>query len=136
MWHEISNAGELSCFMEEMDFFHDSCVKEMKYVSGAYVESNLSMKPINDKRILKVLIERQYEKLTAIEPEFEGLQYLKLFPVGCEYSCEISDSSAFFENGYIYWCDCGDLTKNDLENYNGTVICASKLRWRAVEKRF
>ncbi len=29
--------------------FHDSCIKEMRYISGAYVSEDLSMLPINKK---------------------------------------------------------------------------------------
>ncbi len=33
----------------------------------------------------------------------------------------------------IYWCDCGDLSVTDLEDYSGTMIFASKLRWRSID---
>ena len=33
----------------------------------------------------------------------------------------------------IYWCDCGGLSVKDIESYTGTTICASKVRWRALD---
>ena len=35
----------------------------------------------------------------------------------------------------IYWCDCGDVSENDFVDYEGTFVCASKLRWRSIENR-
>ena len=56
MWQEISNDREIQCFMDKVCFFHDSCIKELKYISGAYVNADLSMHPINDRRLLSVII--------------------------------------------------------------------------------
>lgn len=132
MWHEITNNNDLENFMETVCFFHDSCIKEMKYVSGAYVNENLSMYPVNEQRILKVVIQRQFSELSMIELEFKGLEYLKLFPVDDQYTCEILDSTMFFKDGYIYWCDQGGLSETDIDTYAGTVICALEVKWRAI----
>ena len=134
MWMEISDENFLKNFMESVDFFHDSCIKELKYLSGAYVDEELSMYPINDRRVLNVIIQRQYEKNPMIEMEFSGLKYLKLFPVDEGYTCEISDSTMILKEDCIYWCDCGGLSVKDLESYAGTTICASKVRWRAADE--
>ena len=134
MWNEINNDNDLVSFMNRICFFHDSCIKELKYLSGAYVEENLSMYPVNDCRILKVVIQRQFNDIAMIEMEFEGLRFLKLFPNDEKYTCEILDSTMILKNDCIYWCDCGGLSEIDLDNYSGTMICASKLRWRSIDK--
>lgn len=133
MWNEIVDSSDLRSFMHDVCFFHDSCIKELKYLSGAYVTERLSMHPINDRRILKVIIQRQSENLSMLELEFEGLKCLNLFPVDDEYSCEILDSTMILKDDCIYWCDCGGLSEIDLSNYDGTWICASKLRWRSID---
>lgn len=132
MWNEITDNNDLMKFMETISFFHDSCIKEMKYISGAYVNDNLSMYPVNDDRTLNVIIQRQYSDISMFELEFQGLKYLKLFPVDNQYTCEILDATVILKNDCIYWCDCGDLSEDDLDSYCGTVICASKLRWRQI----
>lgn len=132
MWNEINDDHDLINFMNKICFFHDSCIKEMKYLSGAYVNEKLRMHPINDRRILKVIIQRQFEDISMIEMEFEGLKCLKLFPTDDQYTCEILDSTMILKNDCIYWCDCGGLSEADLDNYSGTMICASKLRWRSI----
>ena len=133
MWETISSSDEISRFMERVYDFHDSCVKEISYISGAYVEDSLWMHPLNDRRILRVIIQWQFAEDSMIELEFQGLKYLRLFPVDESYTCEILDSAMLLKDGSIYWCDCGDVTEADLDDYEGTLICASKLRWRAIE---
>lgn len=133
MWNEIANEKDLNSFMDAMYGFHDSCLKEIKYISGAYVDEELSMFPINNKRILSMIIQRQFESPSVIEMQFAGLKYLKLFPNDENYTCEILDATMIFKDDCIYWCDCGDLSESDLDNYTGTLICASKLRWRSIE---
>ncbi len=134
MWHELNDDDDLANFMSRMDFFHDSCIKELHYLSGAYVNKSLSMHPVNDCRKLRVVVQRQCEKNSMIELEFHGLNFLKLFPVDENYTCEILDSTMIMKDGNIYWCDCGGLSAEVLESYTGTLICASKLRWRSIEK--
>lgn len=134
MWNEIIDKNDLTNFMNRVNFFHDSCIKELKYVSGAYIEEDLSMYPLNDKRILNIIIQCQFEDVSMIEMQFIGLKCLRLVPVDEEYTCEILDSTMLIKDDCIYWCDCGELSENDFEDYKGTLICASKLRWRFIEK--
>lgn len=135
MWIEINNQDDIDFFMGQVENFHDSCIKEMQYVSGAYVTETLSMYPINNKRILNVIIQRQYEELSMIEMQFIGLEFLQLFPINEKYTCEIFDSTLFFRDEYLCWCDNSDIPQNNFEDYEGTFICASKLRWRVIEKK-
>ena len=123
MWKELRTQHEIDNFMKEIIGFHDSCIKEIKYSSGAYVEKNLSMSPVNTKRTLTVLIQRQFEDISALE-------YIRMYPVNPDYTCEILDASFFIKDGLIYWCDNGDVKEDDIHNYKGTVICSKKVRWR------
>ena len=134
MWNEISNEKDLYSFMDNMYGFHDSCLKEIKYISGAYVDEELSMFPVNSQRILNVIIQRQFRHPSVIEMQFVGLKYLKLFPCDDDYTCEILDATMILKEDCVYWCDCGGLSEEDIESYTGTVICASKVRWRAVDE--
>lgn len=133
MWKEICDEKDIANFMEEMCYFHDSCVKELKYLSGAYVTEDLSMYPINDKRQVSIIVQRQYEKNTMIEMVFEKVEYLKLFPVNDEYTCEILEATMFWDNGFIYWCDTDGITRETVKEYEGLVVCASKFKWRPIQ---
>lgn len=134
MWHEINNNSDLINFMDTICSFHDSCLKELKYLSGAYVNEELSMYPVNDLRTLKVIIQRQFNNNSMVEMEFLGLKCLKLIPCDDKYTCEILDSTMILKDDCIYWCDSGGLSEIDLDNYEGTMICASKLRWRSIDR--
>ncbi len=130
MWNEINNSDELSRFLLSVQEFHDSCIKEMYYVSGAYVQENLSMFPVNSRRILRMVIQLQQPGICTIEFEFSGLKYLRLAPTAEPYSCEILDATMILNDKGIIWCDCGGVKEEDIGNYLGTVICAEKARWR------
>ncbi|MBE6982428.1 MAG: hypothetical protein E7437_08930 [Ruminococcaceae bacterium] len=133
MWNEINTKEDLTQFLDEMGYFHDSCVKELHYYSGAYVKENLAMHPINDHRSLKVVIQRQWKTHSMIEMEFLELKGLRLFPADEGYTCEILDATVILKDGDVYWCDCGGLEETDLDTYAGTWIRASKLRWRSIK---
>ena len=138
MWHEIHTENELRSFMEIMYDFHDSCVKELRYVSGAYVEENLGMYPVNDRRVLRVIIQRQFEDIPMLELEFGGIKYLHLVPVEEKYTCEIRGSSFFYRDGFFFWYDedyLPDMAAENIElnGLTGTAVCASSFRWRKIE---
>ena len=132
MWTSVKNNSDIEALMYITSYFHDSCVKEMRYVSGAYVNSNLCMHAINDQRILKVILQRQCDEHSMIELEFSGIKFVKLIPIDEEYTCEILKSSLFIKDGYIYWGD-SDCVASDLDQYDGTLVCAKSLRWRTIQ---
>lgn len=133
MWKQIENQQALQSFLKEMDNFHDCCIKELKYISGAYVAEDLSMNPINDRRVVSVVVQRQWEENAMIEMEFLGLSFLRLCPVDENYTCEITGATMCFHEGMVYWCDCEGVTASDFARYPGTIFCAKEFRWRAVE---
>lgn len=91
------------------------------------------MNPINNVRVLKVIIQQQQEDNQVIELEFAGLKFLNLYPFDENYTCEIIDSTMLFKDGYIYWCDQKSLPDSVSDNFEGTIICSSKVRWRRIE---
>ena len=135
MWNEIQNEAAIKHLMEAVDCFHDSCIKEIRYVSGAYVGDDLSMRPVNDQRQLSVIFQRQSETLSMIEIVFSGLRYLYLAPVSERYSCEIHDAAFFFKDGYVYWRDSDDGPAADGDCCDETAICAEGCRWREIRSR-
>lgn len=90
------------------------------------------MYPINDCRILRVIIQCQNEKESMIEMEFQDLKYLKLFPTDPHYTCEILDSTILLKDDSIIWCDCANGKDIEAENDAKVLICAAKLRWRSI----
>lgn len=131
MWKEITTNQDITNFMELISGFHDSCIKELRYYSGAYVNKDLSMYPVNENNSIRMIVQRQYDSLSMIELEFNHVKYLRLTPVDKDYTCEILDASIFIIENNIYWCD-EQITENEVDSYKGTMICASQLRWREI----
>jgi hypothetical protein len=129
MWNEIITNKDINEFMSLFGYFHDSCIKEIRYVSGSFVNEDLSMNPINNKRMLDIIFQRQYQNPTAIVMRFIGLNALHLIPCNDNYTAEIDKASIFLKNGYIYWVDC-----DEMENNNSTWVCADKIQWRIINK--
>ena len=98
------------------------------------MNEKLNTSPVNSQRILSVIIQRQFEDPSAVEMQFVGLKYLRLFPNNENYTCEILDATMILKEDCIYWGDCGGLSEKDMESYTGTTICASKVRWRAADE--
>ena len=134
MWNKIEKEDDLNNFMNILKDFHDSCIKEFKYTSGAYVDKDLSMYPINDKRKLRMIIQRQSRNPAVVEIEFSGLYQFNYYPVDENQTCEILEATMLLKNECIYWCDCGGLSENDFSSYEGTMICAKRIRWRIADE--
>lgn len=133
MWKQIKNNQDIADFMARVCYFHDSCIKEIHYLSGSYVDKELSMYPINDQRRMRVVIQRQYREMTAIEMVFSGLVFARIVPADEDHTCEILDASLFQTEQGICWCDCGSVSLSNMDSYDGTVIHALELCWREIE---
>lgn len=132
-WNDIYTEKQLNEFLVLYGGFHDCCIKELRYLSGAFVNENLDMYPLNDQRKLYIIFQRQAEECTVVEMEFSGLVSLSLNPVDELYTCEILDASMFFEDGKIYWGD-SICFKEQREVYEGTWLCAQKVKWRIADE--
>ena len=132
IWNEINTEQEVNAFLELYGYFHDSCLKELRYISGAFVNEKLEMYPKNDERKVYALFQRQDENISTIEIEFAGLIKMNLAPNDETYTCEILEATMFFENGRIYWGD-SIWFKEQREQYDGTWLCAEKVRWRNAD---
>lgn len=130
-WNEIDSEKELNDFLKLYDNFHDSCLKEMLYNSGSFVDRNLGMH-MTGQTTVSVIFQRQCSECMTIEVQFSNLVKLNLKPMGEFYTSELIDASMFFKDGKIYWADSSLLTK-PLEQYDGTWLCAEKARWRCLD---
>ena len=65
MWNEIITETDARKFVNRVYGFHDSCIKELNYISGAYVAEDFGMYPLNTKRCLKLIIQSQMETVES-----------------------------------------------------------------------
>jgi len=134
MWHEIVNEDDINRLMDTFGEFHDGCIKELKYISGAFVDERLSMYPLDREQRLNIIVQRQYKNPSVIEMEFIGLIHLNMFPGDENYDGIIFGATMIKGDNCIYWCDGDSLSKSELDSYEGTLICASKVRWRVADE--
>jgi len=133
MWKNINDEKDIDELLLKVNYFHDSCIRKISYVSGAYVDEDLAMHPVNDDRVLTIVFDSQFKKCHSFELEFGKVNYMKLMPASDSYTCEILGATLVIKDGLIYWADGEVPVENIPESYNGTVICAEDLRWRIAK---
>lgn len=137
---EIITQKDADELIEIFGNFHDSCIKELRYISGAYVESDLGMYPINSKREVSIIFQRQWENPTAIEMVFSKLERLNLEPHDENYDGIIYGALLRVEKGSILWVDSDDffedkvaaIMKNEFNDKGYIWINAKKVKWRRL----
>ena len=90
-WNYIESQDDVSSLMSQAYGFHDSVLKDLNYVSGAYVDKDKNMHPHGNLRKVTMHIESQW--CQSIELIFEGVTALNLRPAGDNYSSDISQAS-------------------------------------------
>lgn len=131
-WNELKTQKDINTLLDLFGYFHDGCLKELKYISGEYVGENLSMWPINSQRKLSVIFQRQSENLSVIEIIFEGIIKLNLEPNDENYDGIIYGAFMSIYDNLIYWADTEDFSFD--EPNNCTWIVANKAKWRVADE--
>ncbi len=131
---KIHTDADIMDFMKQFSFFHDSCIKEIHYISGSFVTDDRSMHPVNSKRNLSIIFESQQAKCKTVELLFDKIVELHLIPETEDYDCVIQ--GVFFKriNNLFYWANWMDFSPDSLPIGFGTYIIAESVSWR--EKLF
>lgn len=132
MWIELSNEKAVDEFLNSIARFHDSCLSSFSYISGAYVDSNYSMYPLNDRRVLRMLFQRQFPEMTSFELEFYKLKHFCFVPTDDKYSCEIEYAELYIKDGLVFLEFPGLWRSGDREMTVLNSVCAAGCRWRDV----
>ena len=127
-WNYVETQQDIDSILEQTSAFHDSVLKELDYISGAYVDENNSMYCSDSERRIKVRFDSQWCR--PIEMIFEGVTELNLRPASDNYSSNIYGATLLLQNASIFFCD--DTIDDINELYTGTWIKAYSLRWRFV----
>lgn len=136
IWTVIRNQEDIDKLMYDLGGFHDGCLKELRYLSGEYVNKDLSMYPINSKRNIYVIFQRQWENPSVIEMIFERVECVALNPRNEDYDGVIYGAHMAIEDDMFIWFDCKDFKDDyrELYEYNDvTWIKAEMVKWRIVE---
>ncbi len=134
-WHEVRAKNDIDELMNVFGYFHDGCLKELKYVSGEFVDQALSMNPINTKRCLSIIFQRQYHNPSVIEIIFDKIIRLNLAPIFEDYTGEILGAYMDFVDGVIYWSDYENIEPSKKDEFNDcTWISSASAKWRIADE--
>lgn len=129
----INSQKDIKQLMEKFNCFHDSCIKELKYYSGSYVEKARSMFPFNSIRNVNIIFQSQNSEFSTIELQFGQIHRLNLEPRLMEYDCIIYEASFFKNDNLFYWSEWEDFSLDNLNEANRTWISSEKVKWRSLE---
>jgi hypothetical protein len=147
IWHEINSQIEIDYLMQTYGGFHDSCITELHYVSGADIDESLSMRFGNSKdKKLSVILKRQWKPI-KIELYFEGMRKMNIAGWQKNYISEILDCYLKLHNdlvkgdcvNLVVWADDegfdpkGIIGSDILEEPMSTYIISERLKWRLLE---
>ena len=129
---QINNEKDIEYFLGQCEHFHDSCIFEIHYKSGAYVDEKLSMHPVNSVNTLTIRFHSQNEKCRRFDVVFTDLIHFNFTPITCKYSCEIFRGKLIQRRGLYYWSTDDEFDPDDiscLTDNKTTWVCCRKIRW-------
>ena len=132
IWKNIENESDIEDLLRQYGHFHDSCLKELKYISGAYVNKSKGMYSANSKRNVSMIFQSQFSKNPVLEIEFGDVKLLNLNPNDEKYDCIILGASLVISNNLFYWADYEDFSISDID-HRRTWICSGKIKWRFID---
>lgn len=132
----IENDDDIKELMNHFNFFHDSCIKEIKYESGSYVDRHGAMYPFADKKCAAIFFQSQSAVYRVIELRFEGLIHLNLLPRKENYDNIIFEASLIKREGVYYWSEWRGFSPDDDNDTFGTWLSAEKVSWKSLPDTF
>lgn len=153
IWKEIGNKEDVETLMNYFQWFHDSCIISLQYKSGNTVLDDGAMTfPKETDVVANVVLQSQFE-CKKIELEFIGVYRMHLlgfgenFDNGLLYGASILFLKNYKSSTYAKaktvtaWVDYDYDEENgetiefsyEDEEFDGSYIIASKIRWRAFD---
>ena len=132
-FQEINTNLDIEHLMHNFGWFHDSCIKEIVYISGGYVEEAGLINPFDSIKSVIIVFQSQDAKYRNIEIKFDGVVQMNLVPKPDEYDNIIREASLIKYNNLFYWAEWGDFRIVSPNNNTGTWISSKKVSWRALE---
>ena len=129
---QIYTESDIQKLNEKFNFFHDSCIKEINYISGEYVDEKGAMYPFNSERKLSVMLQSQNAQIRAIELVFEKIRSFYMAPKIPDYDGIIYESYFTKDHDLFYWSDSDEFISEPKLNDPGTFIIAESVKWRGV----
>ena len=90
-WYKIRNIEDINYLLRYYGGFHDSCIKELRYLSGMGVNEDMAMLFGESKdRQVEIIFQRQWAP-TTVELRFTGMRIMNIAGWQRYYASEIID---------------------------------------------
>ncbi len=131
-WKTIETKEDIEELMIHFGGFHDSCIKELSYQTGTFVDHELGMNVAN-KPSLRILFQRQSPELPAVELEFFRMVEAHLRSRAYHHDTVIFGATFYLSPDGIWWADQVNWDHTDAHRDDATWIRSKCLRWRKCD---
>lgn len=140
IWNCIKDTKDIEYLLNIYCNFHDTCICNLKYISGAEVDNEGAMQcGDSEDSKLNIIFQSQMVRKT-LELQFIGLRRINLIGYQENYFCDIFSCYLSLYNGYIVWADTEYFNPESpcenklLDESMTSFIVADGLKWRFIEK--
>lgn len=137
-WNNIDSEEDIDSLMKIYDNFEDCFIVKFEFVSGNYIDDNLTAHEFDTNNLL-VLFQRQDKNPYSIEIMFEMTKKINFYaPVQGDEDYNLADilyAKIVKDDRYFYWTMWKEFNPFNAEhlNYNDfTLIQSRKVKWRIV----
>lgn len=127
-WIEVNSKEDVDYLNDIFGNFHDSCLKEICFSSGGYVQEDLSMHALGQP-IARFLFQRQWENPSAIEIEFRDVIQINIKPEGENEFVDIMIEHLYLYDNIFFW-SARDYEIHEADKDCHTWISAKSVYWR------
>ncbi|KGF47808.1 hypothetical protein HMPREF0872_03690 [Veillonella montpellierensis DNF00314] len=136
-WHKITSQEDIDELMDVFHSFTGSVLTEMSYTSGAFVMPSLLMYPVNAKRRVRMIFQRQDKDVPAIEIVFDEMNRFNLSPASTNSTAVMDDVYFKKHDDLIYWANTGAFYIDRIDVFETsthvTWLRAKKAQWRIIK---
>lgn len=126
MWNEIKSQEDIDLFMKQVLSFHDSCIRETRYISGTYIDKDGAM-VMNTKPFMYIKFDTQRSSnFTWFEFELGGIDNFSI-KINLNSTLDIYSATFFKKNDWFYWYS--DEYADENSEY---MFRCQTIRWRMV----
>lgn len=132
LWNNIKSKEDLDNLNNLFGNFHDSCLKEMCFSTGGYVENDLSIYAYSNP-IARFLFQRQWKEPSVIEIEFSNVLQINIKPEGENNFIDIINAHIYLSDGIFFW-SAKDYEMKEEGKDEYTWIEAKNVCWRVRDE--
>src|SRR5262245_36271460 len=130
-WTPIRTQADADALLQVFGHFHDGCVRELHVWTGHWVSERLSMRcPYDLDTHVRMLVQRQFRKPSAIELFFSEVTRLNLVPSPENYDSIIYSAALLVRDEQIFWSPDDDWSPDASDPEVHTFIVARRASWR------